>query len=98
MTMSLFALELGASALTVGLLLSLLAFAPMLFSIAVGRLVDRIGVRKPMLAGAVALSAGILVAVISPTLPALFVTSCLAGSGFIVYHIAVNYLVAVFGQ
>lgn len=98
MTMSLFALDLGASALTVGLLLSLLAFVPMLFSIAVGRLVDRIGVRKPMLTGAIALFVGIMVSVVSPTMPALFVTSVLAGSGFIVYHIAVNYLVAVFGK
>ena len=97
-TLSLFALNLGASPFTVGILLSLLAFLPMMFSIAVGRLIDRIGVRKPMLVGAAMLFAGILVAVISPTLPALFVTSCLAGSGFIVYHIAVNYLAAVVGR
>jgi predicted MFS family arabinose efflux permease len=43
------------------------------------------------------LFSGIMVAVIWPTLPALFVTSCLAGSGFIVFHIAVNYLAAVTG-
>ena len=67
-TLSLFALNLGASAFTVGLLLSLLALLPMTFSVAVGRLIDRIGVRKPMLVGATALIAGILVAVISPTL------------------------------
>jgi predicted MFS family arabinose efflux permease len=97
-TLSLFALNLGASPFTVGILLSLLAFLPMMFSIAVGRLIDRIGVRKPMLVGAAVLFAGILVAVLSPTLPALFVTSCLAGSGFIVYHIAVNYLAAVVGR
>jgi predicted MFS family arabinose efflux permease len=96
-TLSLFALNLGASPFTVGILLSLLAFLPMTFSIAVGRLIDRIGVRKPMLVGAAALVAGIMVVVIWPTLPALFVTSCLAGSGFIIYHIAVNYLAAVVG-
>lgn len=96
--MSLFALNMGASAFTVGVLLSLLALLPMTFSIAVGRLVDRIGVRKPMLVGAIALFAGIMITVISPTMPALFATSCLAGSGFIVYHIAVNYLVAVAGK
>ena len=97
-TLSLLALNLQASPFTVGILLSLLAFLPMTFSIAVGRLIDRIGVRKPMLVGAAALFAGIVVTVVSPTLPALFVTSCLAGSGFIVYHIAVNYLAAVVGQ
>ncbi len=97
-TLSLFALHLQASPFTVGILLSLLALLPMTFSIAVGRLIDRIGVRKPMLIGAATLFAGIMVAVISPTLPALFVTSCLAGSGFIVFHIAVNYLAAVVGK
>jgi len=97
-TLSLFALDLGASAFTVGILLSLLAFLPMTFSIAVGRLIDRIGVRKPMLVGAAALFLGIMIAVALPTLPGLFAMSCLAGSGFIIYHIAVNYLVAVVGQ
>ena len=97
-TLSLFALHLDASPFTVGVLLSLLAFLPMTFSIALGRLIDRIGVRRPMLAGAAALFAGIMVAAISPTLPALFVTSCLGGSGFILYHIAVNYLAAVVGR
>ncbi len=38
-TLSLFALDLGASPFTVGILLSLLAFLPMMFSIAVGRLI-----------------------------------------------------------
>jgi predicted MFS family arabinose efflux permease len=97
-TLSLFALHLDASPFTVGILLSLLALLPMTFSVAVGRLIDRIGVRKPMLVGATALIIGILVAVISPTLPALFVTSCLAGSGFMLFHIAVNYLAAVIGR
>jgi predicted MFS family arabinose efflux permease len=97
-TLSLFALHLQASPFTVGILLSLLALLPMTFSVAVGRLIDRIGVRKPMLVGATALFTGIMVAVISPTLPALFVTSCLAGSGFILFHIAVNYLAAVIGR
>jgi MFS family permease len=97
-TLSLYALHLGASPLTVGILLSLLALVPMTFSVPLGRLIDRIGVRKPMLAGAAALSAGILSVVILPTLPALFVMSCLSGSGFILYHIAVNYLVAVAGK
>lgn len=97
-TLSLFALQLEASPFTVGILLSLLALLPMTFSVTVGRLVDRIGVRKPMLVGAATLFAGIMVVVISPTLPALFVMSCLAGSGFILFHIAVNYLAAVTGR
>ncbi len=97
-TLSLFALSLHASPFTVGVLLSLLALLPMTFSVWVGRVIDRIGVRRPMLAGAAAVFIGILIAVIWPTLPALFVTSCCIGSGFILFHIAVNYLAAVVGR
>ncbi len=97
-TLSLFALSLQASPFTVGVLLSLLALVPMTFSVAVGRMIDRIGVHRPMLVGATLLFTGIMIAVISPTLPALFATSCLAGSGFILFHIAVNYLAAVIGR
>ena len=95
--MSLFALSLNASPLTVGVLLSLLAFLPMTFSVPAGRMIDRIGVRKPMLVGAAALFAGIALIVISPRLQTLFIASCLIGSGFILFHIAVNFAAAVIG-
>jgi MFS family permease len=47
-TLSLFALHLGASAATVGILVSLLALVPMFFAVKWGRYVDRVGVRGPM--------------------------------------------------
>ena len=97
MAMSLFALSLNASPLTVGVLLSLLALLPMTFSVAVGRMIDRIGVRKPMLVGSATLMAGVALIVILPTLQTLFIASCLIGSGFILFHIAVNFAAAVIG-
>ena len=45
------ALSMGASPFTVGVLMSLYALLPMLLSVAAGRLVDRIGARRPMLVG-----------------------------------------------
>jgi MFS family permease len=50
-TLSLFALELGASAATVGVLVALLALVPMFFALKWGRYVDRVGVRGPMYIG-----------------------------------------------
>ena len=47
-TLSLFALSLKASPFTVGLILSLLALLPTLFSVHTGRAIDRIGVRWPL--------------------------------------------------
>lgn len=72
-TLSLFALKLGASPLTVGLVMSLLAIVPMLFAVSWGRYVDRVGVRGPMLAGSAAVLAAMLLAfstanVIGPTI------------------------------
>ena len=52
-TLSLFALHLGATPLTVGMIISLIAVVPMVFSARWGRRIDRTGIYKPMLLGAV---------------------------------------------
>ena len=49
MTIALYGIHLGATPLTVGVLMSLYAFLPMLLAVYVGRLVDRIGPLRPML-------------------------------------------------
>ena len=97
-SLSLFALSLGASPFAVGVLLSLLALVPMTFSIAVGRAIDRIGVRRPMLIGAAALFAGIAMIAISPRLHTLYLMSGIIGSGFILFHISVTYIAGVVGE
>lgn len=96
--LSLFALRLGASPLTVGVLMSLLALLPMFFSVYVGRAIDRIGIRLPMLAGSAGIMLGTVLAFIWPRLEVLFVTSCLVGSGFMLFHIAVNHAAATLGR
>ena len=97
-SLSLFALSLGASPFAVGVLLSLLALVPMTFSIAVGRAIDHIGVRRPMLIGAAALFAGIAMIAISPRLQTLYIASGIIGSGFILFHISVTYVAGVVGE
>jgi predicted MFS family arabinose efflux permease len=96
--LSLFALNLGASPLTVGLLMSLLALLPMLFSVYVGRAIDRIGIRQPMLTGSACIMLGSVLAFLWPRLEMLFITSCLVGSGFMLFHIAVNHAAAALGR
>jgi predicted MFS family arabinose efflux permease len=97
-TLPLLALSLDASPATVGVMMSLLAALPMLFSVRAGREVDRIGARKPMLAGAAAMVLSLLLACAVPRIEVLFVVSALAGSGFYLFHIAVNHAAAVLGQ
>ena len=96
--LSLFALNLHASPLTVGIILSLLALLPMMFAVRAGRVMDRIGVRKPMLLGTVSVIAGLLIAVAFPRIEALFAVSLIVGAGFMLFHIAVNHAVGVIGR
>ena len=94
MSTSLFALHLGASAATVGVLMALFAALPMLLSVATGRLIDRIGPRRPLLAAFAVLAAGAALPYFFPSINALFVSSVLLGIGFMHVHIGMN---SIFG-
>ena len=97
-TLSLFALHLGATPLTVGIIISLIAVVPMVFSARWGRSIDRTGVYKPMLLGTALVLAGLLLAFALPRIETLFAVSVLAGSGFMLYHICVNQAAALVGR
>ncbi len=96
-TVSLDALALGASAATVGGLLALFALLPMFLGIAAGRLADRIGVRKPMLAGSIGTAASALIPTVLPGLPALFVAAALSGVSFMAFQVATQYATGEMG-
>lgn len=97
-TLSLYALHLQASAMTVGILISLLAAVPLLFSVGWGRSIDRIGVRTPMLIGAGAVLGATLLAALLPRLEVLFIVSAVVGSGFMLVHICVNQVAGLVGE
>lgn len=97
-SLSLFALHLGASAATVGVLMSLLAVVPMMFALSWGRYIDRVGVRGPMYAGIALLLTALLAAFAVPRLEMLFVVSALAGSGFTIFHVAVHQAGGLIGK
>ena len=97
-TLSLFALHLGATPLTVGMIISLIAVVPMVFSVRWGRRIDRSGVYKPMLLGSVLVLAGLLLAFALPRIETLFAVSVLAGTGFMLYHICINQAAALVGR
>lgn len=94
MTTSLFVLHLGGSEFIVGVLMALFALLPMLLSVSAGRLVDRIGPRRPLLIafGVLALGTGLPFAF--PSMEILFVSTTLVGTSFMYVHIAMN---SVFG-
>ena len=88
--LSLFALKLNASAFSVGLLMSLLALIPMLFSVLIGRWTDRVGPVRPALISISLLLAGTLLAGWLGSLESLYAASVMLGSGFTMMHVAVN--------
>ena len=94
---ALLALHLGASALVVGVLAALFAALPMFFSVAAGRAIDRIGVVKPMLFGALGVAGGCAAAFAWPTLDALYAVSIVVGSGAMLSHIASNNAIGAIG-
>ena len=94
MTTTLFALELGASEFTVGVLMSLFALLPTLLSVSAGRLIDRAGPRRPLTLSLGALTAAAALPFAFPFLEILYLSATLAGVSFMYVHIAMN---SVFG-
>src|SRR2546423_9303011 len=97
MLVSLSALELGAGAFAVGVLAALFAAFPLLLAVHAGRLSDRFGMRAPILGGALVMALGLLLPVVVPGLPVLFVCAALIGLGHIFFHVSVHNLIGALG-
>jgi MFS family permease len=97
MTTTLFALELGASEFTVGVLVALFALLPMLLSVSAGRLIDRLGPRRPLRLGLFFLSLSAVLPFAFPNLGILYLSSTLAGTSFMFVHIAMNSVFGAYG-
>jgi len=95
---SLYAIHLNATPFTVGLLMALYALLPMLSAVSMGRWIDRIGARVPMLIGSVAIGAGATLPFIWPGMPALYAASVLIGSGFMMYQVAGQHIIGYIGR
>jgi predicted MFS family arabinose efflux permease len=85
-------IELGASAFTIGLLMAFFGLLPMVLSVPAGRVVDRIGTRKPMFWGLAVLSVAILAPALSWEVGALFLASTATGLGFMGINVAIQKL------
>ncbi len=77
----------------VGVLMSLIAALPMFFGIASGRLVDRIGVRRPLLIGTSFLALAVALPGLFPGLAVMPIAAALSGSSFALVHISAQHMV-----
>ena len=91
----LYALELGAGAVTVGVLGATFSVFPVLLAVSAGRLSDRFGALWPMLAGAVLGGVGMLVPYLFPGLTSLFVATALCGLSSMLFNVSTQNLVGV---
>jgi MFS family permease len=85
---SLLAIKLGANPLEVGMLISVYSIFPLLLGVYSGRISDRFGARRPMLAGTLVIATGLLIPFLTPTLPALYLSCILIGTGFVFFNVS----------
>src|SRR3978361_648809 len=90
---SLFAIDLGANPLMIGVLFSMYSVFPVLLSVYAGKLSDRYGFRRPMLFGASGLVLGLSLPFFVPSLATLYVSAALVGMCYIFYTVSVQHLI-----
>jgi MFS family permease len=98
MTSTLVALKLGASPALTGTVVAMFAIVPMLLSVSAGRLIDRVGPRRPVRAGLGLLTGAALLPFFFPALGTLLVSSMLAGVSFMLLHIGMNSVIGAHGR
>ena len=96
--MSLYAIELGASAAAIGLLIALYGLGPLLMSVHAGKVADRVGTYRPILLGSGGLALGLALPYFAPSLPVLYVAAVVMGSALVYINIALQHLVASLGS
>jgi len=94
-TTALYALSLHASAFTVGTLIALFALFPMMLAVPMGRVIDRTGMRKPLMVGCLLATIGVLLAASIPGLTVLYPAAMLIGTGFMAIFIGTQHAVGV---
>jgi MFS family permease len=91
------ALNLGVDPFTVGVMMALWALCPMLIALYVGKLVDRVGARVPMLAGTVGVMIAILVPYFFPGIASLSVMALVVGTAFQFFFVPVQGITGALG-
>jgi MFS family permease len=92
------ALQLGASASAVGILVATFYVFPLLLSWFIGIFADRVGSRWLLLSGTLAGAVGMLIPVFVDGLPVLFVAATLVGFSFSFYNVLLHNLVGLLSQ
>jgi predicted MFS family arabinose efflux permease len=94
---SLYALDLGANAFVVGLIVAIYSLCPMLFAIAIGKFADRTAPRPLMIFGAITMAAALLLPPLVSGLWTLYVAALMLGLFHQVFSIPLEAIVGGIG-
>jgi MFS family permease len=98
MLVALYAIDFHASPLAIGLLISMYACFPLMLAVYAGRISDRIGVRWPMVLGSFGMSMSLLLPIVLPFMPVLFISAALIGIANIFFHVSAHNLIGSLGE
>jgi predicted MFS family arabinose efflux permease len=98
MSVSLSALAQGATPFQVGVLVSMFAAFPLLLAVYAGKVSDRIGVARPIIAGSLVLAIGNCIAIAAHGILGLVAASAVIGLGQIFFHVSIHNLVGALGD
>jgi MFS family permease len=96
--MSLYAIELGASAAAIGLLIALYGLGPLLLSVHAGKVSDRIGSYRPIVLGSAGLALGLSMPYFIRGIWLLYVAALIIGIALVYLNIALQHLIASLGD
>lgn len=96
--MTLYAIQLGASAAAIGLLIALYGLGPLLLSVQAGKVSDRVGSYWPIVLGSAGLALGLAVPYFFSGLPVLYVSALVIGIALVFLNIALQHLIASLGD
>jgi MFS family permease len=95
--LSLFAIQLGAGAFEIGILISISSIFQLFLGIYAGKVSDRHGFRLPMMFGSVGSSIAMMVPYFFPHLVSLYASRVLTGLSFIFFAVSIQNLAASLG-
>ena len=92
---SLFALELGAPQIMLGVIVALYSLCPMLLALYAGKMIDRFGVRWPLALGSLGMSLSLVLPGTLPSLHTLYLSALLLGLSHVFYNVSVQNLIGM---
>lgn len=92
---SLFALDLGAPQIMLGVIVALYSLCPTLLALYAGKQSDRLGVRWPLVLGCLGIALSLLLPGLLPSLYTLYLSALLIGFSFVFYNVSVQNLVGM---